>query len=320
MPAMQAKLARVRRILKRQAKAAWGKDYVPAIFATPAEAPRCSRPTILRPKKLGQRDMHLLSGVEGTVAILALFHPNVWDIHEQHMLSTEPTAHPLASHPSTLGTQLPRIEGTVKVANRLGKLSWHGKVYAEDIAKWVPDIYVGDLLLFCTDDAGPYCINGTVKATAEDFRHPGPRLHGKPRRAPSERTLFRHDLEAAYFDDVMIRTQRIAGDEIDSTLAFNLEHLFGRHARKVNLADEVREELLDAFNGAIGGNTSAFSLVRELAARFSAPIDEVCNVLYQGIWHRRLRVDLFSPIVIDKPLRREVRDPLDVYSSWFVRQ
>lgn len=74
-----AKLARVRRILQRQSKPAWGKAYVPSIRATPAEAPRCSRPTILRPAKLGLRDMHLLSNPEAAAAILALYHPSVWD-------------------------------------------------------------------------------------------------------------------------------------------------------------------------------------------------------------------------------------------------
>ena len=318
VPGNDAKLARVRRILQRQSNPVWGKAYVPSIRATPAEAPRCSRPTILRPAKLGLRDMHLLSNQEAAAAILALYHPNVWDIHEQHMLNTEPTLHPLANHP-TSGHRLPRVEGTIAVAERMGMLPRHGKIYSNELGKWVPDIYVGDLLLFCIDSGGRYCVNWTVKATEDDFHRSGPRLHGKPRKASGEREKFRHELEMKYFCDAEIRTQRIAGDMIDPTLRLNLEHLFRHHAKCVDLIDAVRTEILDAFDAGIGSSTPAFSLVQEQAKRHQASIESVRTLLYQGIWHRRLRLDLFTPFVVDKPMRPEERDPLDVYADWFNR-
>lgn len=319
MPGNDSKLARVRRILQRQSQPAWGKTYIPSIHATPAEAPRCSRPTILRPAKLGLRDMHLLSNPEAAAAILALYHPIVWDIHEQHMLSTEPTLHPLANHPTSVGHRLPRIEGTIAVAERIGMLPRHGKVYSDELEQWVPDIYVGDLLLYCIDSAGPYCVNWTIKATEEDFHRTGPRLHGKLRRTASESARFRHELEMIYFSDAGVRTQRIAGDKIDPTLRLNLEHLFRHHAKRVDLIDTVRDEILKAFEASIGESTSTFTLIREQAKHHQVSIESVRTLLYQGIWNRRLRVELFTPFVVDKPLRAEKRDPLEVYADWFAR-
>ena len=319
MAESNAKLVRIRRIMARQRTAAWGASYVPAIFATPKEAPRTSRPVTLKPAKLGLRDMHLMSGVEAGAALLALYHPDVIDIHEQHMLSPTPTQHPLASHPSSIGKQFPRIEGTVNVASRIGRIAWHGKVYSDEGGYWLPDIYVGDLLLFCSDGRGVYCINWTVKASHDDFDRAGPRLHGKPRSRNSARAIFRHRLEAEYFADVGIRTQRVVEDEMDVTLKRNLEELFRYHSMPLELSTVVLEQIDSVLAKQIGGATSAFTLLREIAEQHRLTLERARAVLYQAIWYRRLRVDLFYPLVIDKPLRAEERDPLAVYASWFAR-
>jgi hypothetical protein len=42
-------------------------------------------------------------------------------------------------------------------------------------------------------------------------------------------------------------------------------------------------------------------------------------LIHQGIWRRELRVDLFRPVLADKPLRREVTDVLVKYADWFAR-
>ncbi|WP_205734188.1 hypothetical protein [Acidovorax kalamii] len=43
------------------------------------------------------------------------------------------------------------------------------------------------------------------------------------------------------------------------------------------------------------------------------------NVLEQGIWNRSIRVDLFEPVLLDRPLKREREDPVFVYGDWFSR-
>ena len=320
MPESNIKLARVRRIMARQRTVEWGKDYVPSILATPQEAPRCSRPTILKPAKLGLRDVHLMSGVEAGAALIALYDPATFDLHEQHMLHPAPAQHPLASHPSSIGKQLPRVEGTINVASRLGHLAWHGKVYSDDDSRWFPSIYVGDLLLFRIDDEGEYCINWTIKASHEDFDRLGPRLHGKPRLRNSARAIFRHQLEAEYFSDAGIRTQRVVRNDINISLKNNLEGLFRYHSLPVNLSTSEREQIERSLAAQVGGNAPAFSLLREIAEQKHLTLECARTILYQAVWYRRLRVDLFYPLLIDKPLRAERKDPLVVYAAWFARR
>lgn len=243
MPNSEPKLARIHRIAARQREMAWGVNYIPSIFATPQEAPRCSRPTILKPLKLGRRDMHLMSTPEVAAALLALYDPATFDVHEQHLLRPVNALHPLASHPSSIGTQLPAVRGTLDVAARIGHLGWHGKVYSPGEDRWLPNLYVGDLLLFRSDECGPYCVNWTVKRSHDDFDRRGPSLHGRPRSGPSDRARFRHQLEAEYFADAEIRTQQVPGDEIDVTLFRNLEELFRYHSRTVDVSQVAREEI-----------------------------------------------------------------------------
>ncbi|HET7662346.1 MAG TPA: hypothetical protein VFK31_01805 [Rhodanobacteraceae bacterium] len=314
-----AKLARIRRITKRQHEPAWGRDYDPAIHATPQEAPKCSRPTILKPSKLGMRDMHLLSGVEARAALLALYNPNVFDVHEQHALSREPTQHPLASHPMSVGKQFPPINGTVSVAARLGHCSWHGRVYLEEVDRWLPDIYVGDLLLFLNDADGAYVVNWTVKAEDRDFNRPGPHPYGRPRRGTSARVVFRHDLEVAYFSDAGVRTQRVVDPDMDATLFANLRVLFGYHALPSNVPPAERQNIEDSLSRTVGGTTRVWTTLQAIAQERHMEAEAIRTLLYQAIWARRILVDLYQPLMIDKPLRTETRDPLRTYASWFSR-
>lgn len=319
MPTPNEKLARIRRIAARQSKIAWGDKYVPAIFATRQEAPRCSRPTVFKPLKLGRRDMHLMSTIEAGAALLALYDPATFDVHEQHCLSPVPALHPLTSHPSSVGKQFPPLKGTVEVASRLGHLSWHSKVYDVAEERWRPDVYVGDLLLFRADARGRYCVNWTIKASPADFERRGPRLHGKPRSGPSARARFRHQLESEYFSDAAIRTQRVTGEELDVTLIRNLEELFRYHALPIDVPNSVRQEIEAELARHIGTEVSAFRVLHDATTRWNVDMQCARTIMYQAIWRRTLRVDLFRALVVDKPLHTESRDPLAVYASWFTR-
>lgn len=314
-----AKLERIRRITKRQHEPAWGKHYDPAIHATPQEAPRCSRPTILKPAKLGLRDMHLLSSIEARAALLALYDPSTFDVHEQHALSCVPARHPLASHPSCVGKQFPRIEGTVNVANRIGRFAWHSKVFSDNEHRWIADIYVGDLLLFRKDEKGAYCVNWTIKATHNDFDRPGPRIYGRPRPQASARAAFRHELEATYFADAGIRTQRVVDGDMDVTLLANLRELFCYHSLPLKVRPTERQQIEEALADTVGGSTPTWTTLQAIAQRWHLTTDVARTLLYQAVWARRIRVDLFYPLMIDKPLRVETRDPLVVYAQWFAR-
>jgi len=78
-------LQRLNQILDRQEVPRSGANYLPATLATREEAPSKSRPKRIQSKQLG-REVHLMSTPELHAALLALFHPRLFDLNEQLML------------------------------------------------------------------------------------------------------------------------------------------------------------------------------------------------------------------------------------------
>ncbi len=313
--------ARLRLIQKRQLQDAWGKDYIAAIWATPGEAPSISTPSILHPAKLGGRPMHTLSRPETWTALLALYHPKVWDVHEQRMLFPGPRPHFLDGHARTVGQTFQPFRGTLAVAQEMGRLSKHPKCRVGEIGSqvWAPFPYIGDLLLFTQDDVGPYVINWSVKDKEEDFRRRGPQS-GKPRLDDDDPSaLHRHALESTYYRDAGIPTRQVAGRNVDSTLRANLRRLFLSSAETVPLSPVVCSKLWLHFAQSVGCSTPAFKLIREAAQHLSVDVDVIKLVLEHGVWNRQIRVDLFAPVLLDRPLKPQRADPLDVYVDWFSR-
>jgi hypothetical protein len=313
--------ARLRLIQKRQLRDAWGKDYEAAIWATPTEAPGISTPTILHPAKLGGRPMHTLSRPETWTALLALYHPLAWDIHEQRILFPGPRPHFLDGHPRAIGQVFRPLRGTLIVAEELGALSKHPKcrVQYADGDEYAPFPYIGDLLVFMQDAAGPYVVNWSVKDKREDFRRRGPRP-GKPQTDDVDASaLHRHALEAAYYRDADIPTVQVAGRDVDSTLRSNLNRLFLSHSEPVPLSPQVCSSLQTHFAEKVGCSSPAYKLVREAAQALNVEELVVKNVLEQGIWNRNIRVDLFEPVLLDRSLKTERESVLDVYGDWFSR-
>jgi len=283
-----------------------------------------SRPTILTPRKLEGREMHLLSQPETAAALLALYNPDVFDIHEQRVLDTTPCAHPLAEHPLAMGLDLKPMRGTVEVADSLGVLGHHPKLFAKvdeaTAGTWVPFPYIGDLLLYLRDEAGPYCVNWTVKNELSAFQRRGPQLLHRPHDdSPDLGAIARHRIEAQYYEDAAIRTVQVTEDAIDRHLRYNLAQLFGWHRRPINASGDVRIQLLRFFESHVGGTTVVNDLVICAQREHGLSRDDVLAVLNQDIWNRELSVDLFKPYLIDRPLRSPVQDPLDRYADWFSR-
>ena len=322
--ARQDMLQRLHRYNKRQPEPRWGRDYQAAILATPSEAPSISRATILRPELLGGRDMHLLSTPETEAAFLALYHPAVWDIHEQKVLSTVPTTHPLFGHPLVDSLSLSPLLGTVNVAHRLGVLNEHPKLLVFDQNtkenEWVPFPFVGDLLLYLRDDSGPYCVNWTIKLTEDDFRRRGPRALGRVRsRSPDPGAEIRHRIEADYYWDAQIRTVPVTRAEIDRELAANLRSIFGWHAREPGMDSAAISRMLDWYRDHLSESGTAHELTVRAANTFNTSQYQAKIILYRGVWKRHLLVDLYTPFLIDCPLRPMQVDPMSAYKSWFER-
>lgn len=315
--------ARLRLIKNRQWTLAWGKDYVPAQWATPREAPGSSTATILCPKKVGGRPFHLMSHNETWVALLALYHPRVWDIHEQRVLFPQPVPHFLQGHTRAHGLNFRPFRGTVHVAERMGMLSKHPqcKVRLSDGevgSAWFP--YLSDLLVFLQDDEGPYAINLTVKDKEDHFRE-RVQYKGKPNRkgAVDFGVMNRHALEAEYYADAGIPTRQVVGKSIDEELRNNLYSLFQFHAEETSITEDTCQILWEFFAYHVGKPIKACDLVKQLAFKLNLNIDEVKTVLMQGIWQRKIMADLFRPVVMDRPLRRMSEDPISAYCDWFKR-
>lgn len=315
---------RLERIWKRQRDPAWLNDYVPATLATRAEAPRISNATQFSPYNRLGRTLHALSSTEEHAIVLALYSPRVFDLHEQKMLHPFPSPHPLAEHPDYKGGNFPRLEGTVAVAKRLGHSSWHSKVrvtLADGQTVLVPNLYENDLLLYLTDHAGnPYCRNWTVKHVSEAFERPAPseRMPKNPERA-SARSVIRHTVEREYFADAGIDTQRVTAADFEPTLMSNLRQCMLSDARLRRLGIEIPEHVLGLFHSLLDSRISPQQLQRHCALRESIPPSEFRLMLFSAIWRRRLRVDLFSPLLFDHAWVAERTDVLDVYRRWFDR-
>jgi hypothetical protein len=316
--------SRLREILKRQDPPSWGPDYVPAIRATREEAPSRSRPSQIWSEVL-QRYVHALSFPEKCACLTALFHPGLFEMQEERMLHYLTSAHPLDSHVRGAGVIRPVLRGTLEISDALGLLMHHAMVpkpatKTGETAGMMPFPFIGDILLFLLDDAGPYCVNWTVKETHEDFERA--QQYGRPSRYPEQadaKEKARHQIEAVYYLDGDIRTQRLVRADFDKHLMANLEQLILWSKRKHSFAEDQLRHVTNCFKAAIGTSAPAMALVFDLARIHDCETYDIKIALHQAIWARQLRIDLFQPFHIDKPLLRERRDPLEVYAHWFAR-
>lgn len=315
---------RLRQIKRRQWEDKWGVNYVASIFADPKEAPGISTGTILRPRKLGCREFHTLSGPETAASLLALHHPDCWEIFDQRIMYPKPRAHFLYGHPRASGLAFKPFCGTLEVAERLGILSKHPKVrmhIGNDPKKWpmAPFPYICDLSLFLEDENGPYMLNWPVKDKFDDFRKPGPRKSRLRPDSDDPVAIARDSLEVMYHMDAGVRTQHIAGKAIDFDVRCNLRDLFLDDTFPTTVSDAQRVEIMAQYRASIGVDIPAYVVVRKVARDYKVSDREAVALIKQGIWRRELRVDLFQPVLMDKPLSTEKVDVFVRYGDWFKR-
>jgi hypothetical protein len=322
----QAKITwpRLQQIRRRQPKVQWSPNYTAATFADPREAPGISTGTILRAKKLGSRELHTLSFSETCAAFLAVYNPNCFEVFDQLAMSTTPCPHLLFGHQHAAGLTLASFRGTLDVADRLGTLSKHPRIRAKigpDPATWpiVPFPYVADLTLCLVDDGGPYVVDWPIKDKYEDFRRRGPR---KSRSRPDEddpAVVSRTLLQRTFFSDAGIRSIEVVGRSIDFHVRCNLRELFLEESYPVTLSEPARVEVMSMCRENVGRDIPGYLLARQIARDHRIDEREAAALIKQGVWRRELRVDLFQPVLMDKPLRPEKIDVLSHYADWFKR-
>ena len=93
--------------------------------------------------------------------------------------------------------------------------------------------------------------------------------------------------------------------------------LFLHHRRPLGLTDEQKWEMLHKFGIALQERISPAEIITAYVERQRFSVEQCRSILWQAIWHRQLRVDLFRPLLINQPLHPETRDILDVYAEWF---
>jgi hypothetical protein len=308
----------LKRIHDRQARFRWGDPYLPGTFAVPREAPKISRVSRVNSRRLG-RTLHFLSIPERVFAQLALFNPRLFDLHEQKMLQPFSHPHPLHGHPLAKGLDLKPVVGTVAITERIG-MKHAGVVVTDDNGRSYWDYpYIGDLLLYLIgEDELPYAINWTIKLSSEDFLE---------RRRNTIKTLrqqidhkksaeLRNLLEEEYYLSAGIRTVKLSMEDIDPVVASNLNLLYGSH----DLLTNFESALLDDYSGAIREAAASGRPLAPIAIAYGKKWgmrDLFLSKIYQDIWDRKIEVNLFEHILIDRPLECGGRNLLELYSSFF---
>lgn len=315
--------ARVKVIFRRQRNPLWDETYLPSILATPQEAPSHSSPSIITYEKFG-REIHLLSKSEMQICIFALYHPNTIGLQEQRILSPVPAMHPLWTFEGIDKLSLNSIKGTIDVAERLGFEKYISKIRIKNKLGqyvWVTIPLIGDLLILQKEDDEISCINWSIKGQVKDFHEIEIYQFDKINRnnKPLEKALARHQIEKVYYEDIKIRTHFIGGDQIDRNVLHNLRHTFLYHRRCKDLLKEQRAEIFHYFQTAFHSGIAPLEVIRKFDISGKYSPEQSKSVLFQSIWQRKIQPDLFQPIMIDRPLKPQKLDVLDVYAGFFER-
>ena len=318
-------LERLKETWRRQDQPQWGPYYDPAIRATREEAPARSRFAQVWSQQLG-RYCHTLSSVERDALLLVLFHPALFELQEQRMLSTEPRPHPLSGHPLAVGINFPPLRGTIDVCQRLDMIKRHHWINVDHPDGSgrvpVPVPFIGDFLLFLQDQEGPYCVNWTIKESSDDFeKRP---VRNRPSRNPREDCMAersRHAIEALYYADATIPTIRVVRSDLPALLIQNLRCLLIGQHRAAEVDPGIYTEICERLQASIQIGQRPLDVLLSVVHRHDLPLDLVRACFYRALWRRDVRAELMDePIFIDRELRAQRRDPLQVFSDRFARQ
>lgn len=321
--------ARIETIATRQFPPKYGSDYIPSILANRAEAPVISRPSI-RYSKFLNREMHALSISELKAIVLAIRHPRLIDAHENPAYALTPGPHPFADHPAAANLRLPTTSGTLTIADALGTLKLHPKVLsrarsnaidtnetnmAEDETIWDPAFYITDLRLMMVDEQGIYGLDWDIKLNDGDHGKPGP---GKRSLRALRRAEARAQVTGVFNAELGIRSVQFVGNDIDHNVFCNLNQLMGWHDYDLGKSADEVQEFEDDVRGSMKHGIAPLSMLGAWTAR-GWKREQFLAALWQSIWYQRVRVDLFRPVVVNHPLRPEVRCIFDVYAHLFHR-
>lgn len=302
----------------------WDRSHNAAIEAKPGKAPQCSWAYRIEHAELG-RTINALSRPEYDLVYIALYNDRLFDLRDQFKFDLLSGVHPLHGHPLLLGNKLPHHKGSLAIANELDLLKHHPKIFRpvpthEDGGHWEALPMLGDFLLFLIDDEGPYCVHFDIKNAAADHGQPGPganSLRQSSRRRLNAAAKLR--IKAQYLSELSIRVAYLHRGIADRHVADNLRFLFHWTVRPCALEPTARADLIEMFRQNLQDGTPPSLTIADCASRWGWLAEECLRVLFQAIWRRELRVNLFDAVLVDRPLEPETVDVLDVYADWFGR-
>lgn len=153
---------------------------------------------------------------------------------------------------------------------------------------------------------------------AEDFQRRGPLRFGRLRRqGPDAAAILRNEIEHAYYADAAVPTYRIAGTEIDLQLAANLRRIYPSHAFDPGIAPEQSDLIIRVLQEAVGTPSTMQTVLRHIRQAHHLEEHIVRDILYRAIWERKVQVELFESLLVDRPLKSPKVDPLTRYADWF---
>jgi len=255
-----------------------------------------------------------------------MFNQALFELQEERMLATEPRPHPLFGHPLAVGMVLPPLRGTIDVCERLDMIelhSWTQMELPDGTGRVpVPIPFIGDFLLFLVDQEGPYCVNWTVKSTSEEFARR--LLDSRPARNPDAEinaVRGRHAIEELYYADADIRTVRIVDRDLPDLLIQNLRSLLLVQHRAAQVDAGIYAEICERLQASVQTGQRPLDVLLSVMHRYDIQLDVAKACFARALWQRDVRAELIDePIFIDRPLKPQRRDPLQVFSAWFARQ
>ena len=304
--ALPTVVKRHKRLLKRQPTSSWVKDYTPGTLAVRGEAPAISTATEIRNTQKFGRSLHALSQTETAALLLSLWLPEIVDVNEQRVLPPFESANPLAGFPPAKGKKLSHLKGVYSAYERLDAEELYGVIHLGKEREYpeVPVLYEGDILNYCIDAEGPYCVNWTVKRTADQFDQNRVDVPKKLQtKREKERAFIRHAAEEIFYTDVGIPTYKITSDLFSRALVRNLRTSY---RWTIEMTSELqtllpRAELL-VRNSAGSGDTGV-DLGEYFCRKSRISAYEWKILLYSLIWLRRLNIDLDKAFLIDQPIK-----------------
>lgn len=302
----------------------WESQHTPAIQAKPRQAPSMSWAYRVEHPEFG-KIINAISRPEYDLLFVALFHPTLFQLHDQFVFDLRPGVHPLHGHPYLIGANTPSHKGTLAIARDLGVMSAHPKTFMpsaidpED-GHWVARPLLGDFMLFLLDDQGPYCLHFDIKHEKGAHDKPGPDVVASRQGDRSKNNASaKFRIKAQYLEELGIRVVYLHPGQVDLEVARNLRFLYAWTVRPSKLGADQQDQLIEHFQRGIEDGTPPAFVISTNAAKYGSTPEECRRVLFQAIWTRRLRVDLFDAILIDQPLYPETRNVIDEYAHWFVR-